>query len=258
VTRCPSGLGSAVPCPPGQGVRVRTRPVCLAGQYQQSPTPRKGGIFKREYWQPYVPPVTGSRKGMWPDFDFIVVSVDSAFTEKEDGKVIHARRKKRSTGTDEDSPGPQRARGPHAGAAQEELAALTPEERDGLRWRGIGPGDSYVGIWRLLNLYRMKLVKVQEMMTKHGEGSRSPGSAMSYEEKEQLYLDRIQEIYKALLPHEKAKLQSITHLGDPAHPVYHEVDLKGLPTEDLKALARILPKLGGAAAEPPPSKGKKS
>jgi hypothetical protein len=56
----------------------------FAGQYQQSPTPRKGGIFKREYWQPYVPPVTGSRKGMWPDFDFIVVSVDSAFTEKEE------------------------------------------------------------------------------------------------------------------------------------------------------------------------------
>jgi ATP-dependent exoDNAse (exonuclease V) alpha subunit len=45
-----------------------------------------------------------------------------------------------------------------------------------------------------LNLYRMKLVKVQEMMTKYGEGSRSPGSAMTYEEKEQVYLDRIQEI----------------------------------------------------------------
>jgi hypothetical protein len=26
----------------------------FAGQYQQSPVPRKGGIFKREYWQPYV------------------------------------------------------------------------------------------------------------------------------------------------------------------------------------------------------------
>jgi hypothetical protein len=63
-----------------------TRPVqyAFAGQYQQSPTPRKGGIFDREYWQPYVPPTTGSRKGMRPDFDFMVVSVDSAFTEKEE------------------------------------------------------------------------------------------------------------------------------------------------------------------------------
>jgi hypothetical protein len=51
-----------------------------------------------------------------------------------------------------------------------------------------------------------------------------------------------------LLPHEKARLQSITLTGDSSQPVYHEVDLKGLPTEDLKALARILPKLGGAAA----------
>ena len=34
----------------------------FARQYQQSPTPRKGGIFKREYWQPYVVPTTGSRK----------------------------------------------------------------------------------------------------------------------------------------------------------------------------------------------------
>jgi hypothetical protein len=56
----------------------------FAGQYQQSPQPRKGGIFKREYWQLYIPPVTGSRKGMWPDFDFVLVSVDSAFTEKEE------------------------------------------------------------------------------------------------------------------------------------------------------------------------------
>jgi hypothetical protein len=56
----------------------------FAGQYQQSPTPRKGGIFKREYWQPYVVESTGPRKGMWPDFEFVLVSVDSAFTEKEE------------------------------------------------------------------------------------------------------------------------------------------------------------------------------
>jgi hypothetical protein len=71
-------------------------------------------------------------------------------------------------------------------------------------------------------------------------------------------LDHIEGLYKMLLPHEKARLQSITLTGDSSHPVYHEVDLKGLPTEDLKALARILPKLGGAPAEPAAPKGKKS
>jgi hypothetical protein len=59
-------------------------PYAFAGQYQQSPQPRSGGIFKREYWQPYVVPTEGPRKGKWPDFDFVVVSLDSAFTEKEE------------------------------------------------------------------------------------------------------------------------------------------------------------------------------
>jgi hypothetical protein len=52
----------------------------FAGQYQQSPVPRKGGIFRREYWPPHVP----TKDNKWPDFDFILVSVDSAFTEKEE------------------------------------------------------------------------------------------------------------------------------------------------------------------------------
>jgi hypothetical protein len=56
----------------------------FAGQYQQSPTPRKGGIFKREYWQYYVVPAEGAKKGQWPEFDFVTVSVDSAYTEKEE------------------------------------------------------------------------------------------------------------------------------------------------------------------------------
>jgi hypothetical protein len=46
----------------------------FAGQYQQSPVPRKGGIFKREYWQPYVVPSSGKHKGQWPEFDFVLVS----------------------------------------------------------------------------------------------------------------------------------------------------------------------------------------
>jgi hypothetical protein len=34
-------------------------PYAFAGQYQQSPEPRKGGIFKREYWQCYEVPTEG-------------------------------------------------------------------------------------------------------------------------------------------------------------------------------------------------------
>jgi predicted phage terminase large subunit-like protein len=52
-------------------------PYAWAGQYQQSPEPRGGSIIKRDYW------------GIWneekyPGFDFIVASLDPAFTAKEE------------------------------------------------------------------------------------------------------------------------------------------------------------------------------
>ena len=60
------------------------------------------------------------------------------------------------------------------------------------------------------------------------------------------YCERITFIYGKLLVHEKPKLASVEFKGDQQNPVYHEVDLKNLSDEDLNALARILPKLGGA------------
>jgi hypothetical protein len=54
--------------------------IAYPGQYQQSPVPRKGGIIKREYWMAYLP----TREGKFPDMDFVCVSVDSSFTEKEE------------------------------------------------------------------------------------------------------------------------------------------------------------------------------
>jgi hypothetical protein len=54
--------------------------IANAGQYQQSPVPRKGGIIKREYWMDYLP----TREGKFPDMEFVCVSVDPAFTEKEE------------------------------------------------------------------------------------------------------------------------------------------------------------------------------
>ncbi len=47
------------------------------GQYQQRPEPRGGGLFKRDAWVPYEP-----ENGKFPKFDYILGSLDSAFTEK--------------------------------------------------------------------------------------------------------------------------------------------------------------------------------
>lgn len=53
-------------------------PYAYAGQYQQQPAPRGGGIFKSDWWQ-----VWESASGKFPECEYIIASVDSAFTEKE-------------------------------------------------------------------------------------------------------------------------------------------------------------------------------
>lgn len=46
-------------------------------QYQQSPAPRGGGILKEEYWQLW-------KSNEWPPLQYILASLDSAYTEKEE------------------------------------------------------------------------------------------------------------------------------------------------------------------------------
>lgn len=50
----------------------------FAGQYQQRPEPRGGGLFKRDYWRRWAMP---TRK--FPKLHYIVASLDGAFTEKK-------------------------------------------------------------------------------------------------------------------------------------------------------------------------------
>jgi hypothetical protein len=63
-------------------------PYASAGQFQQSPSPRGGGIFKEEWWRIWppeemAPPPPGKQRAM-PPFDYIVASLDSGYTEKEE------------------------------------------------------------------------------------------------------------------------------------------------------------------------------
>jgi len=53
-------------------------PYAWAGQYAQMPSPRGGGIFKRAWWRLWDPP-----DGKFPVLDYIVASLDSAFTAKQ-------------------------------------------------------------------------------------------------------------------------------------------------------------------------------
>jgi predicted phage terminase large subunit-like protein len=53
-------------------------PYGWSSQYDQSPSPRGGGIFKRSWWNIFESP-----DGKFPVFDYLVASLDSAFTTKQ-------------------------------------------------------------------------------------------------------------------------------------------------------------------------------
>lgn len=59
-------------------------PYAVAGQYQQAPSPRGGNIIMRDWWQVYDPPETKSGKMSFPPMEFILASLDTAYTEKQE------------------------------------------------------------------------------------------------------------------------------------------------------------------------------
>jgi hypothetical protein len=111
-----------------------------------------------------------------------------------------------------------------------------------LRYEGIGPGDSYIGMWRIVNFYRYRLkILDQEMRAKT-----TPSKSRELEKDIRYYSEQITSIYGKLLIHEKPRQSSVEVEGDPQNPLHTNVDLTGLPDADLHALGRILPKLGGS------------
>lgn len=62
-------------------------PYGWAGQMQQAPQPRGGGIFKMSWWKDWPPPewpdVAALRRS-WPPMEYVCASLDCAYTEKEE------------------------------------------------------------------------------------------------------------------------------------------------------------------------------
>lgn len=52
-------------------------PYAFAGQMQQSPEPRGGGIIKRDWWQVW-------EESAYPPMDYVVASLDTAYTTKQE------------------------------------------------------------------------------------------------------------------------------------------------------------------------------
>lgn len=55
----------------------RLGPFAAAGQLDQAPTPRGGGIIKKEWWQPWT-------EDHYPACELVIASLDTAYTEKEE------------------------------------------------------------------------------------------------------------------------------------------------------------------------------
>lgn len=65
----------------------RRRPYMWAGQYQQRPEPRGGGIFKRVWWQIWHDAAAakhGVKPGCYPAFAYVLAVLDTAYTERQE------------------------------------------------------------------------------------------------------------------------------------------------------------------------------
>jgi predicted phage terminase large subunit-like protein len=62
-------------------------PYAYAGQYQQTPAPRGGGIIREEWWRTWdkkTAEKNGCEENKYPGFEYILASLDTAYTEKEE------------------------------------------------------------------------------------------------------------------------------------------------------------------------------
>jgi len=65
----------------------RLGPFSAAGQLQQRPEPKGGGIIKREWWNLWdekTSSAEGLSKVVFPPFEYVVASVDTAYTSKQE------------------------------------------------------------------------------------------------------------------------------------------------------------------------------
>ena len=60
-------------------IKAELGPYMASGRLQQMPVPDKGGIFERGWWQLWDP-----SDGKFPLFDYVIASLDGAFTEDEE------------------------------------------------------------------------------------------------------------------------------------------------------------------------------
>lgn len=67
--------------------KIAMGPYAVAGQFQQTPSPRGGGIIKRDWWRLYDESATAEFGAIYPSYpqmDYVLATLDTAYTEKEE------------------------------------------------------------------------------------------------------------------------------------------------------------------------------
>jgi hypothetical protein len=131
--------------------------------------------------------------------------------------------------------------------SREALKALSVPERDGLVYDGIGPGDSYVGIWRMINNYRHRVRTIQGLLAADAEkprdGQMSPSQRLDMEKTSAITPRRSRNSMAGCLA---ARSQSRDHAstGNPGGPVltsdYWLLGAGGVTTPDRARASRPL------------------
>jgi hypothetical protein len=121
------------------------------------------------------------------------------------------------------------------------------EDRARFQRIGLGPGESYIGLWRLCADY----LEAREIIRKRLASEALKGRARQAQLDEHNRLqEMIRDLLQRLLPFERPRLQAIAVTGDLLHPERVKPDLTKLTDTELKQLEKIVLKVGGATTGP--------
>jgi hypothetical protein len=137
-----------------------------------------------------------------------------------------------------------------AAALQASRDAFKTLDKDRERFQrvGLGPGESYVGLWRICCDY----LETREVIRKRLAGDALKGRARQFAlNRHDLLQERIRDLLQRLLPFERPRLSSIEMSGDQLNPTRVKPDLTKLTDEELRQLERIVLKVGTGASGGP-------
>jgi hypothetical protein len=132
-------------------------------------------------------------------------------------------------------------------AARDAFKTLN-DDRERFRRIGLGPGESYIGLWRICGDYLEMRDALRRKLASEGLKGVARQRALA---RHDLLQEQICEVLRFILPFERPKLAAIEVSGDQINPARVKPDLTKLTDEELGQLERIVLKVGTGASGGP-------